>query len=243
MKCARIKNIYNFDGLTVLGNIKQLIKSGKDVFDDGNKVELNGRKITVLYEGVVDPQRTPVFVRDLTTDQKDILNQRLNDHRTGKSTKCVNTDEEIRELQKNPPTNDAYTQTNFTTDISLLEVLLKNSTQVQQLLPQLSKRKHPDQLEETNNPSLVEYLHNTTSSPRYEGLSAYPVARPMSPLSPLPTHVCPGTPSPECSPLFPELCRRVQQTTTFNSTQMQPSVPSQPFHDSVPSNTAFLPSR
>ncbi|CAG2227839.1 unnamed protein product [Mytilus edulis] len=66
----------------------------------------------------------------------------------------------------------------------------------------------------------------------------------MSPLSPLPTHVCPGTPSPECSPLFPELCRRVQQTTTtFNSTQMQPSVPSQPFHDSVPSNTAFLPSR
>ncbi|CAG2198643.1 unnamed protein product [Mytilus edulis] len=52
----------------------------------------------------------------------------------------------------------------------------------------------------------------------------------MSPLSPLPTPVCPGTPSPECSPLFPELCRRVQQTTTtFNSTQMQPSVPSQPF--------------
>ncbi|CAG2227838.1 unnamed protein product [Mytilus edulis] len=122
--------------------------------------ELNGRKITVLYEGVGDPQRTPVFVRDLTTDQKDILNQRLNDHRTGKSTKCVNTDEEIRELQKKPPTNDAYTQTNFTTDISLLEVLLKNSTQVQQLLPQLSKRKHPDQLEETNNPSLVEYLQS-----------------------------------------------------------------------------------
>lgn len=88
------------------------------------------------------------------------MNQRLNDHRTGKSTKCVNTDEEIRELQKKPPTNDAYTQTNFTTDISLLEVLLKNSTQVQQLLPQLSKRKHPDQLEETNNPSLVEYLQS-----------------------------------------------------------------------------------
>ncbi|XP_063409941.1 mucin-2-like [Mytilus trossulus] len=193
----------------------------------------------------------------------------------------VNTDQEIRELQKKPPTTDASTQTHFTTDISLLEVLLKNSTQILQLLQQLPKRKNPDQLEETNNPSLVEYLQsenidflmvqtpkklnpgqqtsvlsepvplnsteltdlsiqplstNTSSpakspvSPRYRGLSASPEAHPLSPLSPSPTPVCPGTLSPECSPIFPELCRRVQQTTTtFNSTQIQPSVPSQPF--------------
>ncbi|CAC5397764.1 unnamed protein product [Mytilus coruscus] len=51
----------------------------------------------------------------------------------------------------------------------------------------------------------------------------------MSPLS-FPSPVCPGTPSPECSPIFPELSRRVQQTaTSFHSSQMQPSRPSQPF--------------
>ncbi|XP_063408883.1 uncharacterized protein LOC134692358 [Mytilus trossulus] len=64
-----------------------------EVIEEASQNEgLNGRKITVLYEGagdpngIPDPQRTPVFVRNLTTDQQDILNQRLNDNRTGKST-------------------------------------------------------------------------------------------------------------------------------------------------------------
>ncbi|CAC5397763.1 unnamed protein product [Mytilus coruscus] len=142
---------------------------------DAHSLQFNIDGITVLYEGagdpsgIADPQRTPFFVRDLTTDQQDTLNQRLSDHREGKATKSVNTmdviivnsDEEIRELQKKPPTHDVSTQTNFSTVISLLEVILKNSTQILQLLQHIPKAsKYQEQPEATNNPSLVEYLQS-----------------------------------------------------------------------------------